>query len=281
MTNKTDCPALKTYLGEIGRYPLLTSAEELELGRIVATTKGPARKKAIDRLILCNLRLVVSVAKKYQGNNIPMLDLIQDGTIGLGRAAVKYDYKKGYKFSTYAYWWIKQGITRSISTQKGTIRLPIHRGDFLKQIRKDTKTLTQQLGRSPSLLEIAANAGISIEELDQRILEAQPCISYDIVVGDGISTLQDIAIGGASDGEELVYLSQTKDVLGQIMTSLTDTERTVIVMRHGLSGGPPMTYSEVGREMDLSYEKIRQLSVTAKRKMCSQKNQRVAAKFYA
>ena len=282
MTNQqSDCPALKTYLSEIGRYPLLTPAEELELGRIIATTKGPARKKSIDRLIVCNLRLVVSVAKKYQGNNIPMIDLIQDGSIGLGRAAVKYDYKKGYKFSTYAYWWIKQGITRSISTQKSTIRIPIHRGDFLRQIRKDTRMLTQKLGRSPSLLEVAANAGISIEELDRRILEAQPCISYDIAIGDGVSTIQDIAIGEESDGEDIVYLSQAKDVLKQVMTNLNDKERSVIIMRNGLYGRSPMSAVAVGRELNLSYEQIRQLSATAKRKMSSPTNRRTVAKFYA
>ena len=307
MTNQqSDCPSLKTYLSEIGRYPLLTPAEELELGRIIATSAssfnalkynpkmlrtklglvlatitGYVWQNAVNTLTTCNLRLVVSVAKNYQGNNIPLIDLIQDGSIGLGRAAVKYDYKKGYKFSTYAYWWIKQGITRSISTQKSTIRIPIHRGDFLRQIRKDTRTLTQKLGRSPSLLEIAANADISIEELDRRILEAQPCISYDVAIGDGVSTIQDIAIGEESNGEDIVYLSQAKDVLKQVMTNLNDKERSVVIMRNGLYGRSPMSAVAVGRELDLSYEQIRQLSATAKRKMSSPTNRRTVAKFYA
>ena len=141
--------------------------------------------------------------------------------------------------------------------------------------------MTQKLGRSPSLLEVAANADISIEELDRRILEAQPCISYDVAIGDGVSTIQDIAIGEESDGEDIVYLSQAKDVLELVMSSLNDKERSVIIMRNGLHGRSPMTSAAVGRELNLSYEKIRQLSLTAKRKMNSQQNKRRVARFYA
>ena len=307
MTNYANDETLRAYLCEIGSRPLLTHEEELELGRIIATSAasfnavahnlkmltnelgrvvatvtGYVWQKAVNLFTAYNLRLVVSIAKKYQNNNIPLMDLIQDGSIGLRTAAIKYDYKTGYKFSTYAFWWIKQAITRSIDYCGRTIRYPIHRLEKLRNIKKETKKLTHQLGRSPSQIEIAAAVELTPDELEQRLYESQTCISYDIPIGSsGEATLQDVAIGVVSDAEDIIYLSQIKTAVGGILAKLTEIERSVLVLRNGLDGGSPMIYKDIAKALDLSYEGVRKIGARAKRKTESSANKQIAARFYA
>lgn len=307
MTNYADDDTLRAYLSEIGSRPLLTHEEELELGRIIATSAtafnavahnlkmsatelgrliatvtGYVWQQAVNMFTAYNLRLVVSIAKKYQNNNIPLMDLIQDGSIGLRTAAIRYDYTTGYKFSTYAFWWIKQAITRSIDYYGRTIRYPIHRLEKLRNIKKETKKLTQKLGRSPSQVEVAVAVELTPDELEQRLYESQACISYDIPIGSsGEATLQDVAIGVVSDAEDVIYLSQIKNVVGSILAKLTEVERTVFSMRNGLDGGVPMTYKDVANILNLNYEGVRKIGARAKRKTESPSNKQIAAKFYA
>lgn len=306
MTNYADDDTLRAYLSEIGSRPLLTHEEELELGRIIATSAdsfnavthnlkvsttelgriiatvtGYVWQKAVNLFTAYNLRLVVSIAKKYQNRNIPLMDLIQDGSIGLRTAAMRYDYTTGYKFSTYAFWWIKQAITRSIDYYGRTIRYPIHRLQKLRNIKKETKKLTQKLDRSPSQMEIASAVDLTIGELEQRLYESQTCISYDVPIGNGEVTLQDVAIGVASDAEDVIYLSQIKTTVAGILSKLTELERTVFVMKNGLDGGVPMTYKDVANILNLKYDGVRKIGARAKRKTESPANKRIAAKFYA
>ena len=307
MTNYADDDTLRAYLSEIGSRPLLTHDEELELGRIIAisaaafnavthnlkvsatelgrliaTVTGYVWQQAVNMFTVYNLRLVVSIAKKYQNNNIPLMDLIQDGSIGLRTAAMRYDYTTGYKFSTYAFWWIKQAITRSIDYYGRTIRYPIHRLEKLRSIKKETKKLTHQLGRSPSQIEIAAAVELTPDELEQRLYESQACISYDIPVGSsGEVTLQDVAIGVVSDAEDIISLSQIKTAVGGILAKLTEVERSVLVLRNGLDSGSPMIYKDVAKALDLSYEGVRKVGARAERKVRSSANKQIAARFYA
>ena len=279
MTNHDD-PTLKTYLREIGRYPLLNHNEELELGKIIATSTGAIWQKAVNDLITANLRLVVSVAKRYAGKSIPMIDLIQDGAIGLRTAAMRYDYTKGFKFSTYAHWWIKQAITRSIDYYGRIIRLPIHRSEKLRMIKKQTGLLTQQLGRSPSRSEVSAAVGLSIDEIEKRGHEAQPCISYDIPVGNGDATLQDIAVGVDSGAEDAIYRDQTRQVLGGFLAALPDRDRRILIMRHGLNGDDPMTYRAIANVLGISREAACQAGARAERRVRCPWNKQIAQKFY-
>lgn len=279
MPNHND-PTLKLYLREIGRYPLLNHGEELALGKIIATSSGAIWQKAVNDLITANLRLVVSVAKRYAGKAIPMIDLIQDGAIGLRTAAIRYDYTLGYKFSTYAHWWIKQAITRSIDYYGRMIRLPIHRSEKLRKIKKQTGLLTQQLGRSPSRSEVAAVVGLSIDEVEKRGHESQPCISYDIPVGNGEATLQDIAVGAESGAEDAIYLDQTRQVLGGFLAALPDRDRRILIMRHGLNGDDPMTYQAIANVLDISREAACQAGARADRKIKCPGNKQIAQKFY-
>ena len=280
MTNHDD-QTLKIYLREIGRYPLLNHGQELALGKIIATSTGDVWQKAVNDLITANLRLVVSVAKRYAGKAIPMIDLIQDGAIGLRTAAMRYDYKKGFKFSTYAHWWIKQAISRSIDYYGRMIRLPIHRSEKLRKIKKQTGLLTQQLGRDPSRSEVSAAVGLSIDEIEKRGHESQPCISYDIPVGNnGESTLQDIAVGAESGAEDAIYLDQTRQVLGSFLAALPDRDRWILIMRHGLNGKEPMTYQAIANVLGISREGACQAGAKAERRVRCPENQRIAQKFY-
>jgi len=280
------------YLATIGRIPLLTPAEEIELGNQVqammaftedgtkvfdeAELKGKDRRmlrigrRAKERMMKANLRLVVSVAKKYQGKGLELLDLIQEGSLGLERAVEKFDPTRGYKFSTYAFWWIRQSMTRAIACQSRTIRLPVHLSERLTTIRKVSLDLAHKLGAMPSRIEIAEAMDISLEELDSLLRQALTTSSLDAPVNgeEGRSFLGDL-IADASLEEPLDLVEQRihHEQLGRWLSHLSEQEQHVLKMRFGLEGQERHTLAEIGRLMEVSRERVRQVELKALRKL--------------
>ena len=271
------------YLSMIGRVPLLTPAEEIELAHqvqqmkqlitIPADDRSPRERQQIrmgcrarDRMMAANLRLVVSVAKKYQNQGLELLDLIQEGTIGLERAVDKFDPAMGYKFSTYAYWWIRQGMTRAIDNTARTIRLPIHISEKLAKLRRITRELSHRFGRQPNRLELAHAMGIEPDELEDLLSQSAPCASLDAHArGDeDRSTLGELIPDPASmepmDGMDR---SIQKEHLGTWITQLNEREQKILRLRFGLDGTEPLTLAEIGRQINVSRERVRQLEAKA------------------
>ena len=271
------------YLTMIGRVPLLTPAEEIELAHqvqqmkqlvtIPADDRSPRERQQIrmgcrarDRMMAANLRLVVSVAKKYQNQGLELLDLIQEGTIGLERAVDKFDPAMGYKFSTYAYWWIRQGMTRAIDNTARTIRLPIHISEKLAKLRRITRELSHRFGRQPNRLELAHAMGIEPDELEDLLSQSAPCASLDAHArGDeDRSTLGELIPDPASlepmDGMDR---SIQKEHLGTWITQLNEREQKILRLRFGLDGTEPLTLAEIGRQINVSRERVRQLEAKA------------------
>jgi len=280
------------YLATIGRIPLLTPAEEIELGnqvqammRLTEDGTVPADseshsaqdlrmirvgKRAKERMMKANLRLVVSVAKKYQGKGLELLDLIQEGSIGLERAVEKFDPTRGYKFSTYAFWWIRQSMTRAIACQSRTIRLPVHLSERLTTIRKVTLDLAHKLGAMPSRMEIAEAMEMPMDELDSLLRQALTTSSLDAPVNgeEGRSFLGDLIADSNSD-EPLDKVEQSihHEQLGRWLTHLSEQEQHVLALRFGLNGNERHTLSEIGRLMEVSRERVRQVELKALRKL--------------
>jgi len=275
------------YLASIGREPLLTPAEEIELGnqvqammRLVETARtdySPLERKIIkigrrskERMMKANLRLVVSVAKKYQGKGLELLDLIQEGSLGLERAVEKFDPTRGYKFSTYAFWWIRQSMTRAIACQSRTIRLPVHLSERLATVRKVSLELAHKLGAMPSRQEIAEAIGMPIADLDALLRQALTTSSLDapIHADEGRSFLGDL-IADSSSEEPLdqVERGMHQEQLGRWLDHLTDQEREVLGLRFGLDGRERHTLAEIGRLLDVSRERVRQVELKALRKL--------------
>ena len=276
------------YLSTIGRVPLLTPAEEIELGNQVQTMMGlverdesetftPHEKKLIrvgrrskERMMKANLRLVVSVAKKYQGKGLELLDLIQEGSLGLERAVEKFDPTRGYKFSTYAFWWIRQSMTRAIACQSRTIRLPVHLSERLATVRKATMDLAHKLGAMPSRKEIATELGMSLDELDGLLRQALTPSSLDAPISgeEGRSFLGDL-IADSRNEEPLdaVERRMHHEQLGRWLSYLTEQEKQVLELRFGLGGEQRHTLAEIGRLMDVSRERVRQVELKALRKL--------------
>jgi RNA polymerase primary sigma factor len=275
------------YLATIGREPLLTPSEEIELGNQVQKMMGltetkvnefsPQELKAIrvgrrakDRMIKANLRLVVSIAKKYQGKGLELLDLIQEGSLGLERAVEKFDPSRGYKFSTYAFWWIRQSMTRAIACQSRTIRLPVHLSERLTTIRKVSLDLAHKLGAMPSRQEIAAAIEMPIEELDSVLRQSLTTSSLDapIKADEGNSCLVDLIADSYTESPlELVQRSIDQEHLALWLSHLTHQEREVLSLRFGLDGHNRHTLAEIGRNLDVSRERIRQVELKALRKL--------------
>lgn len=257
--------SVRVYLKDIGKIQLLSAEKELELAEKMS--KGDQAAKA--ELIESNLRLVVSIAKKYTGRGMPLLDLIQEGNIGLMKAVEKFDYSKGYKFSTYATWWIRQAITRSISVHGRTIPLPVHIVEKINKLRQISRTAMQKLGREPTEAEIAEEMGCSIEKVREIIKYAQDPISLeerigkeeDSVIGDFIPDLN------APDPELIVSQTILKEKIMEALDSLTPREASVIKMRFGLIDGRVRTLEEVGEEFNITRERIRQIEAKALRKL--------------
>jgi RNA polymerase primary sigma factor len=276
------------YLTKIGRVPLLTPAEEIELGNQVQAMMqlletGPPesptdRQKQIlrigrrskERMMKANLRLVVSVAKKYQGKGLELLDLIQEGSLGLERAVEKFDPTRGYKFSTYAFWWIRQSMTRAIACQSRTIRLPVHLSERLTAVRRVSLELAHKLGAMPSRGEIAEAMAIPIEELDALLRQALTTSSLDAPVNgeEGRSFLGDLIADQANEEPlDRVERGMHQEQLGRWLGHLTEQERQVLELRFGLEGGERHTLAEIGRLLDVSRERVRQVELKALRKL--------------
>ncbi|MGB3291523.1 MAG: RpoD/SigA family RNA polymerase sigma factor [Phormidesmis sp.] len=295
---------VRSYLKNIGRIPLLTHEQEITLGKrvkeyveleeiksdlIESASASPtfsewaesaglstqALKHAVEtgkqaraKMVKSNLRLVVSIAKKYTGHSLEMMDLIQEGTIGLHRGVEKFDPGKGYRFSTYAYWWIRQAITRSISNNSRVIRLPIHIGDKLRKIRKTQRQLSQSLGRPATVSEIADEMSLTVEKLRELQQQGRHPLSLDMKIGSEQNTeLGDLLEDEGILPEEYATQSLLKSDLNNLLLMLSEQQRDVIRMRFGLDTGNKMTLNEIGNYMEISRERVRQVERSALRKL--------------
>ncbi|CAN5610392.1 RNA polymerase sigma factor RpoD [soil metagenome] len=251
--------SIRMYLAEIGRVRLLTHADEIRLAKGIL--RGCKRSK--DRLVEANLRLVVSIAKKYRNRGVSFLDLIQEGNLGLIRAAEKFDHTKGYKFSTYATWWIRQAITRAIADKGRTIRIPVHMVEKVNKFHRTHRRMTQQLGREPLDEEIGLELSIGVEEIMRLREISQRSISLETPVGEEDSSelgdfLEDIA---TITPTEAVSDSLLKSHLREALNELPERERQIIELRFGMKDDRPRTLEEVGREFDITRERVRQIQM--------------------
>ncbi len=259
---------VRMYLREIGRIKLLTADEEIDLARkIVAGGNGGAVAKR--KLVQANLRLVVSIAKKYVGRGMLFLDLIQEGNLGLIRAAEKFDHERGYKFSTYATWWIRQAITRAIADQARTIRIPVHMVETINKLKKVTRKLAQELARKPSEEELSVEMGISINKLREIIKVAQEPLSLETPIGkEEDSRLGDFIEDKDADAPvKTVAHELLREDLAEVLGSLSPRERDVLRLRFGMDDGRQRTLEEVGQLFGVTRERIRQIEAKALRKL--------------
>lgn len=267
MKNVASDDPVKIYLKEIGRAPLLSADEEIELAKRIQEGDEEAKK----RLCECNLRLVVAIAKKYAGRNLQFLDLIQEGNLGLLKAVEKFDYTRGFKFSTYGTWWIRQHITRAIADQSRQIRLPVHMVETINKLVRATKELTQELGREPTIEELSKKMGISEEKVSEiKRIQMEPASLEDPMGTDDNDSGK---IGDKAVDETSIspYEATTRSLLRQQLLSVIDTltprEQKVIRMRYGLDDGFPKTLEQVGLEFNVTRERIRQIEAKALRKL--------------
>jgi RNA polymerase primary sigma factor len=256
-TTTTD--ALQLFLNEVSRHPLLTAEEEVDLAKRIE--RGDVEAK--DRMINSNLRLVVSIAKKYQGNELPLLDLIQEGILGLIRAAEKFDWRRGYKFSTYATFWIRESIQRGLANKGRTIRLPVHIGQRERKIGRAERELAAKLGRDPTDEEIAAAAELTLEEVAEIRDAARTVTSLDKAVGEEDTPLGDLLQSDQPPTEEEVEISLREDALRSAISQLPDQEQAVVKLRYGINGDAPTPLRETGRRLGLSAEGVRKIESKA------------------
>ncbi len=256
---------VKVYLKEIGRVPLLTPEEEIELAIRIADDD----QKAKQRLAEANLRLVVSIAKRYVGRGMQFLDLIQEGNLGLIKAVDKFDYTKGFKFSTYATWWIRQAITRAIADQARTIRIPVHMVETINKVKKTNSQLLHKNGRDPSAEEIAAELDMPVEKVREILRVAQEPVSLETPIGEEEDShlgdfIPDDEAPAPADAASMLLL---KEQLNDVLKTLTPREAKVLALRFGLEDGHPHTLEEVGTEFGVTRERIRQIEAKALRKL--------------
>ena len=259
---------VRLYLREIGRIKLLSTAEEIELARKIMAG-GSAGDRAKRKLVQANLRLVVSIAKKYVGRGMLFLDLIQEGNLGLIRAAEKFDHERGFKFSTYATWWIRQAITRAIADQARTIRIPVHMVETINKLKKVTRRLAQERSRKPTEEELAAEMGVSISKLRDIVKIAQEPLSLETPIGkEEDSRLGDfIEDTGADAPIKTVASELLKEDLAEVLCTLSARERDVLRLRFGMDDGRQRTLEEVGQLFGVTRERIRQIEAKALRKL--------------
>ena len=256
---------VKMYLKDIGRVPLLSAEEEIELAKRMQEDDAAARK----RLSEANLRLVVSIAKRYVGRGMLFLDLIQEGNLGLMKAVEKFDYQKGFKFSTYATWWIRQSITRAIADQARTIRIPVHMVETINKLTRVQRVLLQELSREPTPAEIAERMGVTEERVREIQKIAQDPVSLETPIGEE----EDSHLGDFIEDEktttpsESVAFSMLKEQLLGVLDTLTPREEKVLRLRYGIDDGKPRTLEEVGKEFNVTRERIRQIEAKALRKL--------------
>jgi RNA polymerase primary sigma factor len=257
---ETTTDALQLFLREAGRHPLLTAAQEVELSK--RFERGDPGAK--NEMIQANLRLVVSIAKSYRNQGLPFLDLIQEGTLGLIRAVEKFDWRRGYKFSTYATWWIRQAVARALADKGRTIRIPVHVVERLQKLNRAERTLWPQLGRQPTLEELAEEANLPVDQAYEVQAAAQASRSLDQPVGeDEDAVLGDFVAGEGPLPEDEVEVALRGQALATALAALTEREKQVIVLRYGLGGGDAMTLEQIGKSLDLTRERVRQLELHA------------------
>lgn len=256
---------VRMYLKEIGKVPLLSAEEEIELAKRMELGDMEAKK----RLAEANLRLVVSIAKRYVGRGMLFLDLIQEGNLGLIKAVEKFDYRKGYKFSTYATWWIRQAITRAIADQARTIRIPVHMVETINKLIRVSRQLLQELGREPTPEEIAKEMNMPVERVREILKISQEPVSLETPIGEEEDShlgdfIQDDNVPVPADAAAFTLL---KEQLEEVLSTLTEREKKVLTLRFGLEDGRARTLEEVGREFNVTRERIRQIEAKALRKL--------------
>ena len=269
--------SVKLYLREIGKIPLLSTEEEFELAQKIIHGTEKEQKRAKDKMAESNMRLVVSIAKRYSGRGLDFLDLIQEGNTGLLRAVEKFDPDKGFKFSTYATWWIRQAITRAIADQARTIRIPVHMVETNNKVLRTQRRLTQELNREPSTEEIAKAMGMDTDKIEYVMKIKQDIASLDASVGrDGED--DDSSLGDFIEDEDRVSPEDAaatqllKEQIASILSTLTDREQKIIKMRFGIGGGKSHTLEEVGAEFSVTRERIRQIEAKALAKLRKNKD---------
>jgi RNA polymerase primary sigma factor len=256
--------SLQLFLNEAGRYPLLTAPQEVELAKAIEA----GDKRAKDLLVNSNLRLVVSIAKKYQGHGLTLLDLIQEGIIGLIRAAEKFDWRKGFKFSTYATWWIRQAVQRGVANKARTIRIPVHVVEREQKVARARRELVATLERDPTPEEISAHSKLPLNHVQEVMAAARAVASTDMPVGDdGDASFGDLIAGTGPSTEEEASSSLRDLAVRQAVANLPDRERDVIELRFGLVGDGPASLEAIGKQLGLTRERVRQIETEALRKL--------------
>jgi RNA polymerase primary sigma factor len=263
---ETTTDALQLFLREAGKHPLLTAAQEVELAKKIE--RGDLNAK--QTMIQSNLRLVVSIAKNYRNQGLPFLDLIQEGTLGLIRAVEKFDWRRGYKFSTYATWWIRQAVARALADKARTIRMPVHIVERLQKMNRAERTLWMELGREPTLEEIADEASLPVEQAREVRAAARASASLDQPVGEQEDAVfGDFVAGEEPLPEDAVEVSLRSQALAEALNALPDRERQVLMLRYGLHDQEPKTLEEIGRRLGLTRERVRQIELESLRRLAT------------
>jgi RNA polymerase primary sigma factor len=271
---ETTTDALQLFLREAGRHALLTAAQEVELAKKIENGDMQAKQ----RMIQSNLRLVVSIAKNYRNQGLPFLDLIQEGTLGLIRAVEKFDWRRGYKFSTYATWWIRQAVARALADKARTIRMPVHIVERMQKMNRAERTLWMELGREPTLDEIAEEASLPIEQAREVKAAARASASLDQPVGEqDDAVFGDFVAGDDPLPEERVEVSLRSQALAVALQALPDRERQVLVLRYGLVDEEPKTLEEIGRRLGLTRERVRQIELESLRRLAGLREMQMVA----
>jgi RNA polymerase primary sigma factor len=263
-SSETTTDALQLFLREAGRHQLLTAAQEVELAKKIEAGDMLAKQ----RMIQSNLRLVVSIAKNYRNQGLPFLDLIQEGTLGLIRAVEKFDWRRGFKFSTYATWWIRQAVARALADKARTIRMPVHIVERMQKMNRAERTLWMELGREPTLEEIAEEASLPIEQAREVKAAARASASLDQPVGESDDAVfGDFVAGDDPLPEERVEVSLRSQALAVALQALPERERHVLVLRYGLVDEEPKTLEEIGKRLGLTRERVRQIELESLRRL--------------
>jgi len=264
-TREVTTDSLQLFLKDIGKVDLLTAAQEVELAKRIERGEHRAKQEMVE----ANLRLVVSIAKKYRNQGLPFLDLIQEGTIGLVRAAEKFDHRKGFKFSTYATWWIRQAVARALADKARTIRMPVHIVEKLNKIVRSERKLRAELGREPFSFEIARDVELTCDEVEQIRRSSQAPVSLEKPVGDEEESEFGHFLTDETEPlpEEVAEVEMRKEALGRVLGTLSARERRVLEMRYGLNGEHPRTLDEVGRTFNVTRERIRQIENQSLKKL--------------
>src|SRR4029079_2379913 len=268
VAQETTTDALQLFLRDGGRHPLLTAAQEVELAKRIE--RGDMEAKT--RMIQSNLRLVVSIAKNYRNQGLPFLDLIQEGTLGLIRAVEKFDWRRGFKFSTYATWWIRQAVARALADKARTIRMPVHIVERLQKMNRAERTLWTSLGREPTIEEIAEEANLTVQQVNEVRAAARASSSLDAPVGDtDDAVLGDFVAAQDMLPEEKVELTLRSQALQAALGTLPERELEVVTLRYGLGGTEPKTLEEIGRRLGLTRERVRQIELDSLRRLAGER----------